>query len=272
MKINKLTICLVGIGTLFIANSQASDFTDDNDQNVFMTPAVPTTRVVTPAPAAPVADDSDVTLPTRQPSAKPSSNSRYIFATEAVYNGNLLGAANAVTSISHDAVSTGEEAGDLLCQAASIRDKAPTGTYKALLNNSNSVNDNFQYINLRNNARVSKSGTSLLAFNTILDAKITRIRSDVTPEVWTGFTPLMNNQYSGWGNSYENGAEKNSCNNWTSASQKEKGVYGDLQYTHADQDVPNSPWYSGHGSQNGSWSAHDTAECDKAKSLICIQQ
>lgn len=271
MKINKLTICLVAISTLSIASSQASDFTDDNDQNVFMTPAVPTTRVVTPVP--PVADDSDVTVPTRQPSAKLSSNSRYIFATEAVYNGNLLGAANAVTSILHDAVNNGEDAGDLLCQAASIRDKAPAGTYKALLNNSNSVNENFQYINVRNNARVSKSGTSLLAFNTILDAKITRVRSDVSPEVWTGFTPLMNNQYSGWGDSNSNGAARNSCNNWTSASKNEQGVYGDLKYTRAAQDVPNTPWYSGYyGNEEGSWSARNNAGCDKAKSLICVQQ
>lgn len=267
MKINKFTL-LAGIIACSITSSYSDENTfggtADNDPLVYITPGTP--KPITPQLTNTASDDNTSgNQNTPIPSVRPSSSTRYVFATNALFNGNLLAAANNVTSIPHGAITTGEAAADLLCNEASKTDGAPAGLYKGLLNNSKSVDVNLTYINARNNARIITPGNSLLSFNAKLEANITRIKSEVTPEVWTGFTPLMNSSYSGWGNNYFNGAEQSSCKNWTSSSKQDSGVYGNLKYLGSEDTAPYAP-------DSDSWSAYRKDNCDKAKALICVQQ
>jgi hypothetical protein len=180
----------------------------------------------------------------------PASFVPAIFLTKNSYTGNLGGFSGA----------------DAKCMADPALPVRGAGSqWKALLNNNRSTQSGVAYYRDDYATIISTAnGYDLNGWGDTSGLIGSIFASD--QQVWTGFTPSMDTNYSGWITDIA-GADRNSCANWTSDSGIliASGVYGKASSTNA-QSHTNSPGF------NDGWAVDEMAGCDNKLFLYCVQQ
>ena len=161
---------------------------------------------------------------------------------------------------------------DFICNSEAHESGLP-GNYKALLNNNSATVSGMIYKNINNQTVAIATGANLVGFGESLSNVILSLNGESGTYTWTGFTPNMDVNYSGWAtgvHGYESGVVKNSCKNWTSPSADDSGVIG--QSNAINQTVSQSYNWNNESPIATAWAEYSAIECQEFYRFICVQQ